>query len=361
MAIDYLSYTKKGFLPAPKDDDNSFIARSDKVIDCSEQLRRLAAGRDQRLERILSGTSGMFNLNPFHDLACKYIYATLGMHPAHFVGLHADITKVMRKDTPHRKRIGLLGVCESLNIGGSEVPAYIVSDRYRHPEMVSVHELYHCIMRAQEVWPWSPIRAKIDFMIEEFRSDLLMTGEDINVDYKLKMINNNLDKIRSMVSKGEIKVPHSLEQLLNRSLVRKSVYMAYQHNYEKQTYSSLNLTGKTMAAIGSLALGMLNPLLTANLIAQLFLATGGFAACSVLYGIYSNYRVAKANSEAMDFMAYARESLNDEFGTRGANFMAYTLYHPEMREMARYGSAKDYLYKKGTTRSKALLEHAVSL
>jgi len=35
-------------------------------------------------------------------------------------------------------------------------------------------------------------------MIEEFRGELLMTGEDISVDYKLGLIRQNLDKIKKM-------------------------------------------------------------------------------------------------------------------------------------------------------------------
>ncbi|MEK6816751.1 MAG: hypothetical protein AABY09_03995 [Nanoarchaeota archaeon] len=367
MAVDYLSYTRKGLLPAPKDDDDSFVKRSVKTICLSELLRERISKRDVRLEKILSGTADMFHLNTFHGIACKEIYDKLGMYPIHFVGLHIDITKVMRKDTNERKRSSLLGICEPLNVDGFEVPYYAVSDSYEHPAMVSVHELYHCIMRTQDVrMPFPSVKFRIERMIEEFRGDLLMAGEDISVDEKLDLLRRNQDKIMKMAAKEEIRMGHGIELLLNRPLVRRSIYMKYQQNYKQSMYSDTNLTLKMLAAVGSLAVGLVNPILTANILAQLFLtaagyATGGFTLGSAVQGLYSNYKVTKANKDIIHFMANTRESLNKDFGMKGANFIAYTLYHPEIKEMAGHSSAKDYLHRKGTTRSKALLEHAMAL
>ncbi len=97
MAIDYLSYTRRGFLPAPKDKDDSFKTRSDMTIDYSERIRSMAANGDERLENLISGTADLFNLNPFHELACKDIHIKLGMYPCHFVGFHTDIKSNEKK------------------------------------------------------------------------------------------------------------------------------------------------------------------------------------------------------------------------------------------------------------------------
>ncbi|MFH0798391.1 MAG: hypothetical protein V1906_03195 [Candidatus Woesearchaeota archaeon] len=367
MAIDYLSYTKRGFLPAPRDNDKSFLTRSDKTIDFSERIRFMAANRDETLETMLEGTADMFNLNPYHGLACKDIHLKLGMYPEHFVGFHTDITKVMRKDSPYKKRDKLQGVRDSINFNKIELPFYVVDEKVTNPIEVSVHELYHCIFKAQDVRrPLSIINLRIESMIEEFRGDLLMDGKDISVDYKFERLRQNSEMVKDIIAKSKIKLPCNFEQMLNKPLVRKIMYMEYQRNYEKQMRTNLNLTAKTLLAAGTLALGILNPLLTANLIAQAIFTTGGFSAgifisgCA-LHDIYSNYKVTKANEEVMNFMAHTRESLSKEFGIKGANFIAYTLYHPEILEMARYNSAKDYFHKKGTTRSKALLEHALAL
>ncbi len=254
-----------------------------------------------------------------------------------------------------------------MNFNELEVPFYVTDNKTTIPIEVSVHELYHCIFKAQDVRiPFSPINSKIQSMIEEFRGELLMTGEDISVDYKLGLIRQNLDKIKKMAEEGEVKMPYTLDQMLNRPLVRKSTYAKYQHNYEKQMHTNLNLSAKTLVAAGTLAIGALSQLLIENPIAQLLLTTGGmfagiFTLGSALHGIYSNRMVTKANEEIINFMAHTREGLNREFGIKGANFIAYTLYHQEIMEMAKFNSAKDYFHKKGTTRSKALLEHSLAL